>query len=140
MTSIAVFGAGNTGCHGGRRLAVAGSPQTSEIIATQGLDLSDYHGGVAHASPAPIAFRTEARAVATMDLVLVMVKSADMETAALAKPCLKPSAFVISLQNGLHHTEACISACPLNSLLKSVFHQPVNPALPSTRSGIRRRS
>ena len=62
MTSIAAFGVGNTGCHGGRRFAVtgspvvpSGSPQTGEVIATQGLDLSDYHGWTAHASPAHIA-------------------------------------------------------------------------------------
>lgn len=104
MTSIAAFGAGNTGCHVDGRLAVAGSPvaladhpQISTIFTTQGFALSGYHDWTARALPAHIAFSTEACAAAA-DRVLITGKSADTKAAALAlKPYLKPSAFASSL-------------------------------------------
>jgi 2-dehydropantoate 2-reductase len=113
MPSIAVFGAGNIGCYIGGRLAAAGSsvvligrPKIGATITQQGLDLSDYRGWSSHLAPADITFSTEACAVANAELILLTVKSADTQAAALAlQPHLKPSAIILSMQNGLHNAE-----------------------------------
>jgi 2-dehydropantoate 2-reductase len=125
MPSIAILGAGSIGCYVGGRLAAAGCsvvligrPRIGAIITAQGLDLSDYHGWTTHLAPADIRFSSAASAAAEAALVLVTVKSADTSAAAQdLQPHLKPSAIVISLQNGLHNAEHLQQLLPRQTVL-----------------------
>ncbi|HEX6590725.1 MAG TPA: 2-dehydropantoate 2-reductase N-terminal domain-containing protein, partial [Moraxellaceae bacterium] len=114
MPSIAVFGAGSIGCYVGGRLASGGArvrfigrAGMGATLAASGLQLSDFHSWQATLPPEKIHYDTDAASAAEADLVLVTVKSTDSTAAAVAlQPHLKPSAVVLSLQNGLHNAEA----------------------------------
>ena len=110
---ICVYGAGSIGCYVGGRLQAGGAsvtfvgrPRLAQEITAHGLRLTDYRGADLRVRPAEIRFATSPDAAADADLVLVTVKSAGTAEAAseLAR-VLKPSAVVISLQNGLHNAE-----------------------------------
>lgn len=134
MPSIAVFGAGSIGCYAGGRLAAAGQPvlligrpRMAEVVAAEGLTLSDYHGWSTRLAPEHIRFSTEASAISSADLVLVTVKSADTEAAAQSlQPHLKRSAIVVSLQNGLHNAEHLKQRLPQHTVLAGMV--PFNVA------------
>lgn len=134
MPSIAVFGAGSIGCYVGGRLCAGGSKVTligrarmAGIVASQGLTLSDYHGWQTKLSAEQIAFATGPEAAAHADLVLVTVKSSDTGSAAEAlQPHLKPSAVVVSLQNGMHNGEELARLLPAHTVLTGMV--PFNVA------------
>lgn len=154
MPSIAVFGAGSIGCYVGGRLCADGSPvmligrgRMAAVIADHGLGLSDYHGWKARLTAGQIPFHTDPAAVATADLVLVTVKSADTQAAAQAlQPHLKATALVVSLQNGMHNGEQLAALLPSHTVLTGMvpfnvaqttpghFHQGSEGALALQRS------
>lgn len=138
---IGVVGAGSIGCYVGGRLAAAhedvvfvGRQRIADEAREHGLRLTDYRGADLHV--ADPRFATDISAVADADLVLVTVKSAD--TAAVARELaevIRPSALVVSLQNGLRNAEVLDSVLggsrtlagmvPFNvvSLGQGAFHQ-----------------
>lgn len=99
------MGAGAVGCYYGGMLARAGHdvvligrPAHVDAIRNNGLDFET----AVFRERIGLAADTEAAAVAGADLVLCCVKSTDTAAAAEAMaPHLAPSAFVLSLQNGV---------------------------------------
>ncbi|AYC31016.1 2-dehydropantoate 2-reductase [Pseudomonas cavernae] len=156
MSSIAVFGAGNIGCYVGGRLATAGArvrfigrSRMADTLVQQGLTLSDLQGWQATLPAEQLRFGSDPAAVADADLVLVTVKSADTAGAAAAiAPHLKPSAVVLSLQNGLHNAEQLAALLPQHAVLTGVvlfnvaqtggghFHQGTEGGLAVERSAL----
>lgn len=110
---IVVFGAGSIGAYVGGSLIAAGAnvlligrARMGERIARQGLLLTDLHGGKVKLDGARIPYTEDPGALAEADLILVTVKSADTATAADAiYAYAKPSALVLSLQNGVGNAD-----------------------------------
>ncbi len=127
--NIAVFGAGSVGCYLGGRLAAGGAdvtfigrPRLAEELAQTGLTLTSLHGTEHHVAPADLQFVTDAAALSSMDLVLVTVKSSDSDLAGLTLArYLKPSAVVLSFQNGLHNTTILQDALPRHIVLAGMI-------------------
>jgi 2-dehydropantoate 2-reductase len=120
---IAVFGAGSIGAYVGGALLAAGAvgvdvvligrARMRERIAREGLTLTDLHGRNVVLRSVQIAYAEDPAALADADLVLVTVKSTDTATAAMAiQANTKPSAVILSLQNGIGNAD----------VLKSVIH------------------
>ena len=119
MTSqlrFAVMGAGAVGCYYGGMLARAGHavtliarPQHVQAIQRDGLRMEtrsfDEH--------VKVGASADAAAVEDADVVLFCVKSADTEPAgAQIKPCLKPGALVLCLQNGVDNADRLRTVLP----------------------------
>ncbi|HEU4948349.1 MAG TPA: 2-dehydropantoate 2-reductase [Kribbella sp.] len=117
---IAVYGAGGIGCYVGGRLAATGSEVTlvgrqwaADEIARNGLRLTDWQGADLRVPAADVRFETQPSGATEADLVLVTVKCA--ATAAAAEELaavLKPTAVVLSLQNGLHNADVLRERLP----------------------------
>ena len=115
---IVVAGAGSIGCYVGGCLALAGRDVTlllrtslAEMIAGQGLRISDLDGLDRTLIPAAVKLATEpAPAFAEADIILVTVKSG--ATAAMAELIAEhaPSgATVVSLQNGVGNVDVLLA-------------------------------
>lgn len=106
---VAVFGAGAIGIYVGASLLAAGvdvvligRARMRAQIASQGLLLSDLEGRLQRFEGEHVPYRESASALAGADLILVTVKSADSAAAAHAiAGYAKPSALIVSLQNGV---------------------------------------
>lgn len=106
---VAVIGAGAVGCYYGGLLLRAGHDVTFigrqphvDAINAHGL-LLDMQGFKGHL---PAKAATDATALASPDLVLVCVKSADTEAAGRSlKGRLRPDTSVLSLQNGVDNAQ-----------------------------------
>lgn len=117
---IAVFGAGSIGSYVGGALLASGADviligraRMRERIARQGLILTDLHGRRRDLSSAQVAYAEDPAALAAADLILVTVKSADTATAAHAiRDHAKPSALVLSLQNGIGNADTLRQLLP----------------------------
>mgnify|MGYP001062212944 CR=1 FL=1 len=122
---ICVFGAGSIGCYLGGRLQAAGyrvrligRPRLAAEIARHGLRLSDYRGADFQLPPERIRYSTDPADATGADLVLVTVKSAATEQAARElAPVLKPSALVVSFQNGVGNAELLRRHLPAQTVL-----------------------
>ncbi|MDP4004192.1 ketopantoate reductase family protein [Methylobacterium sp. NEAU K] len=107
--NVAVLGAGAVGCYYGFLLARAGHAVT--LIGRPALVAAVLDAGLVLESAAgratvPVRATTEGDGVAGADLVLVCVKSGDTEAAgATIASHLKPSAAILSLQNGVDNAE-----------------------------------
>jgi 2-dehydropantoate 2-reductase len=115
---IAVAGAGSIGCYVGGCLALAGRdvtlllrPALAEIIAGQGMRVSDLDGSDRLLAPSAIRLATDpAAAFARADIVLITVKSgatADM-AGAIAEHAAS-GVTVVSLQNGIGNVDLLLS-------------------------------
>jgi len=106
---IVVFGAGSIGVYVGCSLLAAGADvlllgraRMGERIARHGVVLTDLHGRRIAFDGPRIPYTEDPGRLAEADLILVTVKSADTGTAADAiHAYAKPSALVLSLQNGV---------------------------------------
>ncbi|MDB5765398.1 MAG: panE2 [Collimonas fungivorans] len=106
---VAVFGAGAIGIYVGASLLAAGvdvvligRARMRAQIASQGLLLSDLEGRQQRLEGEHVPYQESASALADADLILVTVKSADSAAAARAiAGYAKPSALIVSLQNGV---------------------------------------
>jgi 2-dehydropantoate 2-reductase len=122
---IAVFGAGSIGVYVGGSLLAAGGEvvlvgraRMRERIARDGLLLTDLHGGRDTLTGAQVPFSEDPAALASADLILVTVKSADTESAAHTIAAhAKPSAVVLSLQNGIGNAEVLRRVLPGHTVL-----------------------
>jgi 2-dehydropantoate 2-reductase len=128
-SKIAIFGAGSVGCYLGGRLAAAGAdvifigrPRFAEELAKTGLTLTSLHGTEHYVPAEKVQFFTDAAALADVDLVLVTVKSADSDLAGLTLVRhLKPTAIVLSFQNGLHNTDILQNTLPNHRVLAGMI-------------------
>lgn len=115
---IVVAGAGSIGCYVGGCLALAGRdvtlllrPSLAEIIAGQGLCISDLDGANRVLAPSEIKLATDpAAAFADADIVLVTVKSgATAAMAGLIAEHASAGATVVSLQNGVGNVDLLLA-------------------------------
>ncbi|WP_342362561.1 2-dehydropantoate 2-reductase [Terrarubrum flagellatum] len=115
---ICIFGAGSIGCYIGGRLAAAGASvnfvgreRVRDIIAENGLRLSDFRGADFRLTPDKLRYSLDAAPARGADLVLVTVKSAATANAgAMLADILKPNAIVVSLQNGVGNDDVLRAA------------------------------
>lgn len=146
---IGIMGAGAIGCYLGGRLMDAGEevvfvgrPSLGEELARHGLTLTDYDGRSWHFPPSRVDYSPNPARLAGCDAVLLTVKCNDTESAAQAMaPHLKPSAMVVSFQNGvgnaalierhLPHQTVLAGMVPFNVLRRAngTFHQGTSGAL-----------
>ncbi|MCR9092284.1 2-dehydropantoate 2-reductase [Algiphilus sp.] len=123
--AIGIFGAGSIGCYLGGRLAAAGGAvrlvgraHMAEVVARHGLRVSDWQGYDHVLAPRQVPFSTEAAALATAELVLVTVKSADTEMSGdVLASVLAPGTVVISLQNGVNNAARLQQRLPRQRVL-----------------------
>lgn len=131
---IAVMGAGAVGCYYGGMLARAGHavtliarPAHVQAMAARGLRMQ----GQGFDEWVPLAATADVAAVATAELVLLCVKSADTEAAGrLMAPHLPPQALVLSLQNGVDNAERLQTVLPAHAVAAAVVYVAVDMAGP----------
>jgi 2-dehydropantoate 2-reductase len=117
---IAILGAGSIGTYVGGSLIASGSDvvligraRMRERIESHGLRLTDLQGRCLELSSAQVAYTEDPAALASADLILVTVKSADTSAAAeVIRGHAKPSAVLLSLQNGIGNAEVLAKALP----------------------------
>lgn len=117
---IVVFGAGSIGAYVGGALLAAGADvlligraRMRERIGREGLVLTDMHGRRVQLDGAQVPYAEDPAALADAGLILVTVKSADTATAAQAiRRHAKPTALVLSLQNGIGNADTLRRALP----------------------------
>jgi 2-dehydropantoate 2-reductase len=110
---IAIFGAGSIGIYVGASLLAAGADvlligrsRMRRQILSQGLLLSDLEGRRQRFEGENFPYQENTAALAEADLILVTVKSADSAAAAIAiAEHAKPSALIVSLQNGIGNVD-----------------------------------
>jgi 2-dehydropantoate 2-reductase len=125
---IAVFGAGSIGVYVGASLLAAGGDvvligraRMHGQIASQGLLLSDLEGRRQRLEGEHVPYQESAAALAEADLILVTVKSADSAAAASAiAEYAKPSALIVSLQNGVGNADTLRSLMPGRQVLAAM--------------------
>ncbi len=128
------MGAGAVGCYYGGMLARAGHavtliarPVHVQAMAARGLRMQ----GQGFDEWVPLAASSDAAAVATADLVLLCVKSADTEAAGrLMAPHLPLQALVLSLQNGVDNAERLQAVLPGHAVAAAVVYVAVEMAGP----------
>jgi 2-dehydropantoate 2-reductase len=108
---VAILGAGSVGCFiggcwqaAGLPVTFVGRPNIAEDIKANGLAVSDYSGWQTNLGD--VDYRTDPRALAEADIVVLTVKSA--ATAAAAKEIgvnSRKGALVISFQNGIGNVD-----------------------------------
>ncbi|MBC7499319.1 MAG: 2-dehydropantoate 2-reductase [Herminiimonas sp.] len=122
---IAIFGAGSIGAYAGGALLAAGGDvvligraNMHERIRRQGLRLTDLHGHDVSPDASQVPYSEDATALADADLILVTVKSADTAAAAhTIDKHAKPSALLISLQNGVGNADTLRSSVQTRKVL-----------------------
>ena len=139
-----VVGAGSIGCYVGGRLAAAGSsvwfvgrPRVADVLARDGLRISDLEGYAAHIAPGQLHLAgsvaeawSQARAAAgesVPTVVLLAVKGGATAAAAteIGAACA-PGTTVVSLQNGVENVGRIQSAAPrLNAIAGMVPYNVV---------------
>ncbi|MEM5369689.1 ketopantoate reductase family protein [Paraburkholderia azotifigens] len=122
---IAVMGAGAIGCFAGGLLARAGHDVT--LVGRQNHVSAIRRDGLRFESAAFDEFIqvdacTDASGIAGAELILFCVKSTDTEEAAAAiKPCVSPSAVIVTLQNGVDNAERVRSIISCEVLAAAVY-------------------
>lgn len=111
--SVGVMGAGSIGCYvGGKLLAkraaevtLVGRARTRDEIAAHGLTVRGLEGAGERIPPAQVRYANDAAALATCDVILLCVKSAQTDEVgrALAAVCSDAETLVVSFQNGVRN-------------------------------------
>lgn len=131
---IAIAGAGSIGCFIGGLLQNAGHSvhflareRVVKTLSRQGLHLTDFAGMDLHLAPESLSLETLPESLNKADIILVTVKSAaTAEMGKLIAQYAKPSATIISLQNGLANINTLRSALPDHRVLAGMV--PFNVA------------
>jgi 2-dehydropantoate 2-reductase len=117
---IVVLGAGSIGSYlggwlisAGAKVSLLGRQKALDAVQSHGFTLTDLHQRKLMLQPHQIHFHTDPKVLQLADLVLVTVKSKDTLTAAeLIFAHAKPSATVISFQNGVGNAQKLASLLP----------------------------
>ena len=117
---IDIFGAGSIGAYVGGALLASGADvvligrvRMQDSVARHGLTLTDLNGRRCQLTPDQVPYTQDPAALATADLILVTVKSADTPVAAQAiRTHARPTATVLSLQNGIGNADVLREALP----------------------------
>ncbi len=126
MIKIAVLGAGSIGCFvAGCLLSVAqqsktpfqitliGRERLQKDIQAHGITVTDYTGRFQHITPQSVDYTTDNASLREADFVLLCVKSQDTAlSASLIKQLAKPTAVVVSLQNGMVNADILSKVIP----------------------------
>lgn len=122
-----IFGAGSIGCYIGGALAKAGQKPVLVGRAAMGARLASgiqvtrQDGWSREARAEDFTFSDQPHALADCDVVLVCVKSnATQETGETLAAILKPTAVVVSLQNGVSNTAVLREVMPGRTVLGGV--------------------
>ncbi len=122
---IAVVGAGAVGCYFGGMLALAGAPVTFiarerqvEALRQRGLTLESIH----FTRTLPVEASADMRSVADAKVVLLCVKTTDIDEAAISlRPHLAEGAIVVSLQNGVDNVSRIRAAAGIDAVPAIVY-------------------
>lgn len=120
---LGVFGAGAIGTFLGGRLILAGHDvalvgRRGGALLERGLDLTDYTGAKLHVPKERIAYGADPASLASVEAVLVTVKSAATPQAGAALARVLPrEAVVVSFQNGVANPGVLRAALPKHRVL-----------------------
>ncbi len=126
--AVAIVGAGSIGCYLGGCLATSqtqvtliGRPRIQQQISEFGLKLTDWRGRDLHIYSEQVAFSLSVDDIAEADYILVTVKSGDTAEAAQSiAQHAKPSAVIVSFQNGVRNVDTLKAYLPDHSVLKGM--------------------
>ncbi|MDN3640297.1 2-dehydropantoate 2-reductase [Simiduia curdlanivorans] len=126
--NIVIFGAGSIGCYVGGCLLAAGGDvsfigrsRIQQQIQQHGFHLTDWRGRKSLISADKIRFSLSNEAIAKADYILVTVKSANTaEAAAQIAQYAKPSAVIVSFQNGIHNADTLQQGLAEHRVLKGM--------------------
>lgn len=125
---IAILGAGSIGCYLGGCLLGAGIPalligreRIKAQILVHGLTLSDWKNRYHHIATEQVPYFTEMKNIYEADYILLTVKSGDTGTSAREiSRYAKPSAVIISLQNGTQNAHLLHNLLPTHTIVKGM--------------------
>jgi 2-dehydropantoate 2-reductase len=125
---IIVLGAGSIGCYLGGCLAAAGQDicfigrnRIQNQLQKHGLHLSDWQGRKESLTPQQITFTTHIEAIANADYILLTVKSGDTaSTTNLILAHAKPTAIIVSFQNGIQNVALLQQLLPQHKVVKAM--------------------
>ncbi|WP_435361604.1 ketopantoate reductase family protein [Haloarchaeobius sp. DFWS5] len=135
---VAVIGAGALGCLFGGRLAAAGHDvwllhhreQTASTLSRTGITI---HEQGADPLTAEVQATTTASEVGTADLVLVLVRAHQTQTALTEHAaCIGPETWVLSVQNGLRNRDYLLEQVDRNRAFCGVTYEAVVMDEPGT--------
>lgn len=126
MIKITVLGAGSIGCYvsgcllasdpllrAPNTLTLIGRKRLQDDIAGHGIKVTDWQGRNQSTEPVCVTFSLDNDSLTDADFILLCVKSQDTENAAaLIKHRAKPSAVVVSLQNGVSNAQLLRQSLP----------------------------
>lgn len=123
---IAVFGAGSIGCYvGGHMLAhdldvtLFGRERLATIIQKHGLTLSQFSSETISVNDVP--YETDLASLASIDVVILTVKSQDSEASARQiANFISPNTALISLQNGVTNKDVIKSVLPEHKIYSAM--------------------
>ncbi len=131
---VVILGAGAIGCYMGAwlntteaQVTLLGRPRVAERIRQHGLTASDLNQRKVFFDPSEINFSSHPEVLKMADLILVTVKSADSpEAAKLIAQYAKPSALILSFQNGVSNAKVLQQHLPKMSVISGMV--PFNVA------------
>jgi len=127
-SKITILGAGSIGCYlggclinAGCDITLVGRARLQQQLMEHGLNVTDWQGRNSHIAPAKIHYSLSESDLSTADYILVTVKSGDTSSAAqsIAKYA-KPSAVVVSLQNGIRNTQILRELLPDHHIITAM--------------------
>lgn len=128
IPEIVIFGAGSIGCYvggcllaAGAKVTLIGRPRIHQQLAQHGLHLTDWRGRDNRIVADHVRVALTSEAMCNADYILVTVKSADTTEAAqqIAKHA-KPSAVIVSFQNGIYNAQKLKEILPTHAVLKGM--------------------
>jgi 2-dehydropantoate 2-reductase len=136
---VVVFGAGAVGCYFGAKLAQAGAPVTligrsTHVDPIRAGGLRFESGG--STQQVAIGADTQSDPLRDADLVLLCVKTLDTDAAARTIAALAPpTAFVVSMQNGVDNVERIARAAGIDAMAAVVYVAASMPGPGQLRHG-----
>jgi len=103
------------------RVTLIGRPRIQQQINDFGLHLTDWRGRNTHINAEQVVFSLAISAIVDADYILVTVKSGDTaEVAASIAHYAKPSAVIVSFQNGVRNLDTLTKYLPDHTVLKGM--------------------
>lgn len=125
---IAIVGAGSVGCYLGGCLAtndvdviLIGRERIQKQLTDYGLNVTDWKGRDEALTMEQLQFSVSMDSIANADYILLAVKSGDTEsTAASILAYAKPSAVIVSFQNGTKNVDVLKAVLPDHKVIKGM--------------------